>query len=135
MTPYRIIYWQIGSTAHWIFYILAGISVAFFLAGMAAYIRVWKKKAAYAEVSFSWDALKRAILDTFLGRRVFHGDIPAGTMHLLLFWGFLILFIGTVLMAAHEYVVSYLTGTTYLVYSLVMEVGTHSQIYSARPTA
>ena len=122
MTPYRVIYWQIDNTGHWIFYMLAGISVAFFLAGMAAYIRVWKKKAASAELSFSWDALKRAILDAFLGLRVLHGDIAAGTMHLLLFWGFLILFIGTVLMAAHEYVVSYLTGTTYLVYSLVMEV-------------
>ena len=86
MAPYRIIYWQIGSTAHWIFYALAGISVAFFLAGMAAYIRVWKKKAASVEVSFSWDALKRVMLDSFLGLRLFRGDIAAGTMHLLIFW-------------------------------------------------
>lgn len=122
MAPYRIIYWQIGSTAHWIFYVLAAITVVVFLAGMAAYIRVWKKKAPSAEVSFSWDALKRALLDTFLGLRLFRGDIAAGTMHFLIFWGFLILFIGTILMAAHEYVVSYLTGTFYEVYSLVMEV-------------
>ena len=122
MTPYRIIYWQLDSTAHVIFYALAAISIAFFLAGMAAYIRVWKSKAASAQLSFSWDALKRVILDAFLGLRVLHGDIAAGTMHLLLFWGFLILSIGTVMMAAHEYVHSYLTGARYLVFSLVMEV-------------
>jgi len=122
VTPYRIIYWQIGHTAHWIFYTLSGISVAFFLAGMAAYILVWKKDAASVELSFSWDALKRVILDAFFGLRVFRGDIAAGAMHFLLFWGFLILFIGTVSMAAHEYVVSYLTGTIYLVYSLAMNV-------------
>ena len=122
MTPHRIIYWQIGSTAHWIFYALAAITVAVFLAGMASYIRVWKKKAPSGGVSFSTDKLKRALLDTFLGLRLFQGEIAAGTMHLLIFWGFLILFIGTVLMAAHEYVVSFLTGTIYLVYSLVMEV-------------
>jgi len=123
VTPYRIIYWQIDSTAHLIFYAAAGIAIAFFLAGTAACVFVWKKKAAASvKLSFSRDALKRAILDTFLGLRLFHGEIAAGTMHFLLFWGFLILFIGTVLMAAHEYMVSYLTGTVYLVYSLVMEV-------------
>lgn len=122
MEPYRIIYWQIGTTAHWIFYALAAITVAVFLAGIVAYLRVWKKKAPSARVSFSSDAFKRALLDTFLGLRLFRGEIAAGTMHLLIFWGFLILFIGTVLMAAHEYMIHYLTGTFYLVYSLVMEV-------------
>ncbi|MBW2615339.1 MAG: 4Fe-4S dicluster domain-containing protein, partial [Deltaproteobacteria bacterium] len=121
MTPYRIMFWQIEDV--WIFYVLAALATGLFLAGVAAHIWVWKKNAGSLEVPFSKEALKRTILDTFLGRRVLQGDIAAGIMHLFLFWGFLSLFIGTALLAIHEYLFSFLTGTTYLVYSLCMDVG------------
>ncbi len=83
MTPCRIIFWQIKGT--WIFYVLAGLAIGLFLAGVAAHIWVWKKNAGSLKVSFSKDALKRTILDTFLGRRIFQGEIAAGLMHLFLF--------------------------------------------------
>ncbi|MBW2119124.1 MAG: 4Fe-4S dicluster domain-containing protein, partial [Deltaproteobacteria bacterium] len=121
MTPYRIMFWQIEEV--WIFYVLAGLATGLFLAGVAAHIRVWKKSAGSLEVPFSKDALKRTILDTFLGRRVLQGDIAAGIMHLFLFWGFLSLFIGTALLAVHEWLFLFLKGTVYLVYSMAMEVG------------
>ncbi|MBW2035733.1 MAG: hypothetical protein JRI94_19575, partial [Deltaproteobacteria bacterium] len=84
MTPYRIMFWQIEEV--WIFYVLAGLATGLFLAGMAAHIRVWKKSARSLEIPLSSEALKRTILDTFLGRRVLQGDIAAGIMHLFLFW-------------------------------------------------
>ena len=121
MTPYRIMFWQIEDA--WIFYVLAGLATGFFLAGVAAHIRVWKKNARSLEIPLSREALKRTILDTFLGRRVLQGDIAAGIMHLFLFWGFLSLFIGTSLLAVHHYLLPLLEGTTYLVFSLAMEVG------------
>ncbi len=102
---------------------LAGLATALFLAGVAAHIRVWKKSAGSLEIPFSGDALKRTILDTFLGRRVLQGDIAAGIMHLFLFWGFLSLFIGTILLSIHHWIFSFLVGTTYLIFSLCMEVG------------
>jgi Fe-S oxidoreductase/nitrate reductase gamma subunit len=121
MTPYRIIFWQIEDI--WIFYSLAGLAAGFFLAGVAAHIYVWKKSAGSLEIPLSREALKRTILDTLLGRRVLRGDIAAGMMHLFLFWGFLSLFIGTTLLAVHDYLFSFLRGAVYLVYSLAMEVG------------
>ena len=121
MTPYRIMFWQIEDA--WIFYVLAGLATGLFLAGVAAHIRVWKKSARSLEIPLSREALKRTILDTFLGRRVLQGDIAAGIMHLFLFWGFLSLFIGTSLLAVHHYLLPLLEGTTYLVFSLAMEVG------------
>ncbi len=120
MTPNRITFWQIEDA--WIFYVLAGLATGLFLAGVSAYIWVWKKHSGNEGVPFSKDALKRTILDTFLGRRVLQGEIAAGMMHLFLFWGFLLLFIGTTLLFIHDYLFSFLTGTPYLVYSLAMEV-------------
>jgi len=114
-------FWQIEDV--WIFYVLAALAIGLFLAGVAAYIWVWKKNAGTLVVPFSKDALKRTILDTLLGRRVLQGDIAAGIMHLFLFWGFLSLFIGTALLTIHHYFLPFLVGTNYLVFSLTMEVG------------
>ena len=121
MTPYRIMFWQIEDV--WIFYVLAGLATGLFLAGMVAHIRVWKKIARSLEIPFSMEALKRTIPDIFLGGRVLQGDIAAGIMHLFLFWGFLSLFMGTFLLSIHHWISSFLVGTTYLVFSLCMEVG------------
>ena len=121
MTPHRIIFWQIEGV--WIFYVFAGLATGLFLAGIAVHIRVWKKNVGSLEVLFSGYALKRTILDIFLGRRVLHGDITAGMMHFFLFWGFFSLFIGTALLSIHGYLFSFLEGATYLFYSLAMEVG------------
>ncbi len=121
MTPHRIIFWQIEGV--WVFYVLAAFTTGLFLTGIAAHIWVWKKNAGSLEFPFSKNPFKKVILDIFLGRRVLRGNIAAGLMHLFLFWGFLSLFIGTALLAVHDYTFSFLTGTTYLVYSFVMEVG------------
>ena len=90
MTPYRITFWQIEKA--WLFYVLAALAAGIFLAGMAAHICVWKKSARSLEGPFSWEALKRTILDTLLGRRVLHGDMAAGIMHLFPVFGFFIPF-------------------------------------------
>jgi Fe-S oxidoreductase/nitrate reductase gamma subunit len=121
MTPHRIIFLHIEHV--WLFYVLAGLAAGLFLAGVVAHIWVWKKNARSLEVPFSKEAFKRMILDAFLGRRVLQGDIAAGLMHLFIFWGFLSLFIGTALLAVHEYLFSYIKGNVYLVFSLAMELG------------
>ncbi len=121
MTPNRIMFWQIDHV--WVFYALATLSTVLFLAGIGAHILVWKKSAkSPLKISFSGDALKKMLLDAFLGRRLLQGDVPAGLMHLLIFWGFLVLFIGTSVLAIHHYVVSFLAGTPYVIFSLIMEV-------------
>ena len=87
MTPNRVMFWQIDHV--WIFYVLATLSTVLFLAGVALHVLVWKKGVKSRGVPFSTDALKKMLLDAFLGRRLIEGDVAAGVMHLLIFWGFL----------------------------------------------
>ncbi|MCJ7810581.1 MAG: hypothetical protein MUP26_10005, partial [Desulfobulbaceae bacterium] len=65
MTPHRNMFWQIEPV--WIFYLLATLATGLFLAGLFAYLQVWKKTAKSPEASYSGDALKKMILDVFLG--------------------------------------------------------------------
>jgi len=122
MAPYRIMYWRIENV--WIFYVLAGLSTGIFLTGVAIHIWVWKKNSGGSlNIPFSKEGVKKTILDTFLGRRVLQNEISAGIMHLFLFWGFLSLFIGTAILSVHHWVISFLKGTVYLVFSFAMEIG------------
>jgi Fe-S oxidoreductase/nitrate reductase gamma subunit len=120
MTPSRAMFWQIDHI--WIFYVLAALSTVLFLAGVGLHVLVWKKSAKSNSVSFSPEALKKMLLDAFLGRRLIAGDVAAGLMHLLIFWGFLVLFIGTSVLAVHHYIASFLQGTAHLVFSFLMEL-------------
>ena len=113
-------FWQIDHI--WIFYVLAALSTAFFVGGMAVHILVWNKSAGNRGVSFSVDALKKMLLDVFLGRRLVDGDVSAGLMHLLIFWGFVVLFVGTGVLAIHHYVTSFLEGAAHLIFSFAMEL-------------
>ena len=53
--------------------------------GVAAHLRVWLKSAPGSRTAFSRQALKQALLDTFLGRTVFKGDgRPASCIYSIL---------------------------------------------------
>ncbi len=120
MVPSRVMFWQIDHV--WIFYLLAAVATIFFLGGLGLHVLVWRKSAGGRALSFSPDALKKMLLDAFLGRRLIEGDVAAGLMHLLIFWGFLVLFIGTTILAVHHYLFSFLTGNIHIIFSLVMEL-------------
>ncbi len=118
--PHRVPFLQVERV--WLFYALAALASIIFLAGVAAHLWMWKKHASHLRASLSKEALKRTLLDTFLGRRVIKGDLGAGIMHLLIFWGFLVLFLGTCFLAFHHYLFSFLEGDSYLIFSFVMEI-------------
>ncbi len=120
MTPYRASYWSIESV--WIFYILAALAVAVFVFGVISHVSVWSKGARRQGIGFSAEGILDFFLDGLLGRRVFRGDVAAGTMHLLILWGFLGLFAGTVLISADYWVYPFLKGSVYIGYSLCLEV-------------
>jgi hypothetical protein len=93
------------------------------VAGVVAHIGIWKESQRASEIPFPGEALKKMLLDVFSGRRLLRGDVAAGMMHLFIFWGFLFLFIGTCILAIHRYLISFLHGTPYLIFSLTMEMG------------
>jgi len=119
MTPYRVSYWSIESV--WIFYVLAALAVAVFVFGVISHVSVWSRGARRQGIGFSGQGIFNLFLDGLLGRRIFRGDVAAGTMHLLILWGFLGLFAGTVLISADYWVYHFLNGPVYIGYSICLE--------------
>lgn len=66
-------------------------------------------------------ALGRVLAEVFAHRRVFQ-DRAAGWAHLLIFYGFLALFVGTVMVFVHDKLVAFLFGATYLIFSLALDL-------------
>ncbi len=120
MSPFRNSYWHIEPV--WLFYILAAVAVAVFLFGVFVHVSVWTRGRKHQRIPFSGQAISNLLLDGMLGRRIFSGDIAAGTMHLLIMWGFIGLFVGTVLISADYWVYHFLKGTFYLWYSTSLEI-------------
>jgi Fe-S oxidoreductase/nitrate reductase gamma subunit len=121
MIPEREIFWKIGSVGF--FYVIAFIALGLFLFGVAVHLHVWLKSTSKGKPAFSGKALRQTLLDVFLGRPVFKGDLAAGLAHFLIFWGFVILALGTALLVIHEHVRPFLTGWRHLSFELAMEVG------------
>jgi Fe-S oxidoreductase/nitrate reductase gamma subunit len=121
MIPGRELFWQIG--AGWLFYVLAAVAMGLFVVGVAAHVRVWVKSAPKGKIAFSREALKQTISDVFLGLRVLKGEVSAGIMHALIFWGFGVLTIGTTLLLVHEHLTSFLRGKSHLLFEISMEIG------------
>jgi Fe-S oxidoreductase/nitrate reductase gamma subunit len=121
MVPERELFWNIGGVG--IFYFLAFVSLALFLSGVSAHIYVWLKSTSKEKPIFSWPALSQTLGDIFLGRRVFKGNLAAGTAHLLIFYGFVILTLGTAILGVHDHLHPFLTGKAHLIFELAMEIG------------
>ncbi len=119
MTPHRELFWGIEHA--WLFYFLAAVSVGFFLHGVVSRGRIWLRGARDVRLRLSGRGLRSLALDGLLGRRIFRGDLTAGLCHALILWGFLGLVVGTTLDAMDHYVVSFLSGDVYLVFSAYVD--------------
>jgi Fe-S oxidoreductase/nitrate reductase gamma subunit len=120
MTPSRTSYWLIQHV--WVFYLLAALAVGVFLFGLVIHVSVWIKGIKRQKIPFSWRGISNLFLDGVFGRRIFKGDIAAGTMHMLILWGFLGLFVGTVLISVDYWLFHFLSGSVYIWYSTCLEV-------------
>jgi Fe-S oxidoreductase/nitrate reductase gamma subunit len=120
MTPSRTSYWLIQHV--WVFYLLAALAVGVFLFGLVIHVSVWIKGIRRQKIPFSWRGISNLFLDGVFGRRIFKGDIAAGTMHILILWGFLGLFVGTVLISVDYWLFHFLSGSVYIWYSTCLEV-------------
>jgi Fe-S oxidoreductase/nitrate reductase gamma subunit len=127
MTPTREILWNIDLTGQigvYAFLFLPFVLIAFGLAR-----RVWMWRTGRPENRFDrmtdrvWGALRDSVMHGRIARR---STIYGGVMHLLIFWGFILLFIGTVIvLIEHDFTVpilgySFFQGSFYLGYKAVM---------------
>ncbi|MCL5039272.1 MAG: 4Fe-4S dicluster domain-containing protein, partial [Firmicutes bacterium] len=120
MVPTRELYWNIHGWV--ILYLFMVISLAVFAYGFYRRYRLWR----LGKPEPRWDQLKErlgSLLSYGFGHRRIRKEPYPGIMHLLIFWGFVILFIGTLLVAAQaDLHLPILYGTFYLYFSLFLDI-------------
>ena len=120
MVPQRPYFWHIEHV--WLFYLLTLVAVTIFCVGTWRHVRRFLQAHPGGIRIPSRLDVARMLRESLAGRRLVKGDLSAGLAHMGMAWGFMILFIGTVMVAIDHYLVKFLYGTTYLVTSLVLDV-------------
>jgi Fe-S oxidoreductase len=116
---------------HWeivLWYALIAISVAVFLWGVLLLVRKYRRGRSAANPDPFWRRLAAAAGIVFSHRWIRRRDAVAGLGHLLIFYGFLVLFAGTVILAFQDDVArplfgfDFWRGPFYLGYSLTLDL-------------
>lgn len=125
----REVFWNIGGYARWIVYALMVITFVVLFLGLKKRYAMWKIGKP-SPVNFSKRLGER--IAYFIKNGIFHKSILReaypGWMHFFIFWGFLILAIGTGLVAFEDDVtrplfdIKYLQGNFYLIFSFFLEI-------------
>lgn len=119
--PTREVYWNIMN--HNFMYFLLLVTLIIFLFGVSGQIRALMKGKKHP--CLAKDLIKglNVLWQEGLKQKRIRRDTLAGYMHLLLFWGFIILFIGTLIVALQaDFGMRVLVGQFYLWYSLALDL-------------
>ena len=122
----RKVFWNISY--HWLIYPLLILALGIFIYGFYRRIRYWKLGQPEDRSNHIGQRIKSVIVYALAHGRLLKESYP-GVMHLLIFVGFVILFIGTATVS-FDYDVwglifgqpSFLIGNFYLVFSLILDV-------------
>ncbi|HEX3724141.1 MAG TPA: respiratory nitrate reductase subunit gamma, partial [Nitrolancea sp.] len=129
MTPTREILWNVGTLGRIAIYALLVIPIAFLTFGLARRVKMWR----LGQPEDRFDQWTLRFKGAFT-QSVMHGRINrrrnryGGLMHLLIFWGFLTLFIGTVIVMVEDDIsvpflhYSFYRGNFYLGYKFAMNL-------------
>ena len=92
-----------GETSKTIFYALAAVSSGVFAWGVWRRVKLWRRGRPDNE-PIKWREAFQNIRNRALAQRALRGARPkASFAHRILFWGFLVLFIGTILVSIEHY--------------------------------
>jgi Fe-S oxidoreductase/nitrate reductase gamma subunit len=126
----RQILWNAGSVGQWITYGLMVVTFIVLIMGIKKRYAMWKiGKPAKLSPNVTWGQR----IGYFIQNGIFHKSILReafpGWMHFFIFWGFLLLTIGTALVAIQAdftdlfFGVKFLVGNFYLFFSFILEIG------------
>jgi Fe-S oxidoreductase len=110
--------------AHWARFVAYGATAVVLLVlayGPLSRLRLWLLGKGEGRWDRPWER-GRFFLLYGLGQGRLPNDLYAGLMHLLIFWGWTFLFIGTLMLAFHDDFVEFLEGHVYLGYSLALDL-------------
>jgi Fe-S oxidoreductase/nitrate reductase gamma subunit len=107
-------------------YILAAIGVAFWVFSIYRRYKLWhlgkpedRSKDMGKRV---WVFIRTTVVDVLAHRRFLRNPY-AGMMHLIIFWGFVILLLASAVDATTYYINRHITGAPYLWFSLIVDMG------------
>ena len=128
----RQIFEGIAPAGELLFYVLAALVSLIFLVGVGVKLRKYasgrRQDVIGSPLGFA-RRVTRSVASTALNRTVARRDPYAGLFHAAIMWGFIVLFIGTVILTIEADVVrtlapnlSFYWGTFYIVYSFILDV-------------
>jgi len=119
-TPTREIYWNISG--HNLIYALFALALIFFVYGFYRRYRLWRKGGSERRLDRIGERFKSLIKDGLLQFSLLREKGP-GLMHVAIYSGFVILFIGTLLVFLQaDFSIDILFGRFYLWYSLILDL-------------
>ena len=127
MQATREIYWNVGHGVVLPMYILAFVAFAVMAWGFWRRLRIWRQGKALNRFDHCGQRLKRLLIEVFSQIKVLRVK-DGGIFHSFFFWGFLLLFIGTLLVMLQAdftdlfWGVKFLKGTFYKVFKLTLDI-------------
>lgn len=114
--PTREIFWNISG--NFLMYIFIGLALVIFFSGFYKHYMLWNMGQAEKRDRHLWLFIKKIISH----RNILKETLPGG-LHLLIFWGFIVLFLATVIIAIQQYFhLKILQGIFYNIYSLFTDL-------------
>ena len=125
--PTRQIGWNVGEVAFAVMYALVAVQALALAYVFTRRYLAWRQGRPYGPLDRIGERLRQALAVTFLHRRLIRpGYIYAGVMHLFIFYGFIALFIGTLIVLLEADIVrpyfglSFYQGTFYVAYKVLI---------------
>jgi Fe-S oxidoreductase/nitrate reductase gamma subunit len=125
--PFRDTFWNVPFWAQILLYVGGAVAVAIFAYGIAQRVRLWRAGTPEARFDRVPQRIRLVVVHALAQVRTLSQAYP-GVMHAIMFWGFLALFMGTVL-ATIDYDITLplfgyklLKGNFYLFYETVLDL-------------
>jgi Fe-S oxidoreductase len=118
----REVLFNVGHWLRWLLYASTLIVIVILATGPVRKAKLWRLGR---RDDVRWDRIgERLKVFAFygIGQGRLANDVYGAVMHLFIFWGWVVLFLGTVIIAIHADFVYFLEGRVYLAYSAVLDV-------------
>ena len=127
MQAAREIYWNVGHGVILPMYILTSITFAILAWGFWRRLRIWRQGKSLNRFDHFAERVRRFLTEVFSQNKVLRVK-DGGIYHGFFFWGFLLLFVGTLMVMAQAdftdllWGVKFLKGTFYKGFKLTLDV-------------
>ena len=96
--PTRTITWNVSEIAIVVMYALVAVQALVLAYGFSRRYLMWRRGKPFGPLDNIGERLRQALAVAFIHRRLIRpGYVYAGIMHLFIFYGFIVLFIGTLI--------------------------------------